>query len=170
MLGQVRQEYVNTTSKFRSGVQKLTYTRNGIFQESSLYLTTGKTGKRNHCMDMLRRISWVGSSRIDLKKCPEAVQREIGYALQQVQLGGKPDNAKLLKGLGAGVMEMISRHDTNTYRSVYAVKVGELIYVLHCFQKKAKRGIKTPQQDIELIKQRLRLAKSHAKEYEGEIL
>jgi len=120
-------------------------------------------------MDMLRRISWVGSSKADLKKCPEAVQREIGYSLQQVQVGEKPDNAKPLKGLGAGVMEIISRHDTNTYRSVYAVKVGTLIYVLHCFQKKSKRGTKTPQQDIQLIKQRLHLARNHSKHYKGEV-
>jgi phage-related protein len=54
----------------------------------------------------------------------------------------------------AGVYEIIKRYDTDTYRAVYAVKIGETVYVLHAFQKKSKRGIKTPQADVDLIKQR----------------
>lgn len=56
-------------------------------------------------------------------------------------------------------MEIISNFDKNTYRAVYAVKIGEVIYVLHCFQKKSKQGIATPKQEIDLIKQRLKDAK-----------
>lgn len=67
--------------------------------------------------------------------------------------------AKPLQGFGgAGVLEIIERHDGDTYRAVYTVKFRSVLYVLHCFQKKARHGIKTPQQDIELIKQRLRVA------------
>jgi phage-related protein len=54
----------------------------------------------------------------------------------------------------AGVYEIVKRYDTDTYRAVYAVKIGETVYVLHAFQKKSKRGIKTPQADVDLIKQR----------------
>ena len=53
-------------------------------------------------------------------------------------------------------MEIVAAHDTGTYRAVYTVKLGDTVYVLHSFQKKSKQGIKTPKQEIELIKQRLR--------------
>ena len=52
-------------------------------------------------------------------------------------------------------MEIIDRHDTNTYRAVYTVQFTDVIYVLHAFQKKSKSGIATPQRDIELIRRRL---------------
>lgn len=74
--------------------------------------------------------------------------------------------AKRLKGIGSGVFEIRSTHKTNTYRAVYAVKIGEQIYVLHCFQKKAKKGIKTPKKEIDLIKERLKAAQELEKTYE----
>ena len=55
-------------------------------------------------------------------------------------------------------MEIVCNYDTNTFRAVYTVKIGDLVYILHCFQKKSKHGIKTPKQEIDLIKQRLREA------------
>ena len=45
-----------------------------------------------------------------------------------------------------------------TYRAVYTVKFGKRIYVLHAFQKKSKKGIATPQAEIEIIKRRLKQA------------
>lgn len=110
---------------------------------------------------MLKQLIWVGSSRADLKELPLEVQDSIGYSLYQAQLGHFPDNAKHLIGLN-GVIEIIERFDKNTYRSVYATKLGDHIYVLHVFQKKSKSGIKTPKEDIELIKRRLQTAKSIA--------
>ncbi len=106
-------------------------------------------------MCKLRDIEWLGSSLNDLKKQPDFVKNEIGYALHEIQKGKKPINAKPLKGLGSGVMEIVSNFDKNTYRAVYAVKVGKKIYVLHVFQKKSKKGIETSKLDIELIKRRL---------------
>lgn len=70
-------------------------------------------------------------------------------------MGRKADYTKSMSGLGAGVFEIVADHDGDTYRSVYAVKLGEDIYVLHSFQKKSKTGIKTPKPDIDLIKARL---------------
>ena len=107
----------------------------------------------------LKRVDFVGSSREDLREFPEEVRQDIGYALFQVQQGGKPMSAKPLKGFGgAGVLEIIENFSGDTYRAVYTVKFGKVIYVLHCFQKKSKHGIKTPQQDMDLIKRRLRVA------------
>lgn len=83
----------------------------------------------------------------------------MGYALREVQQGKKPASAKPLKGFkGAGVLEIIEDHRTDIYRAVYTVKFAEIVYVLHCFQKKSKKGIQTPKQDIELIERRLKVA------------
>jgi phage-related protein len=88
----------------------------------------------------------------------------FGYALYLAQLGDKHDQAKPLKGFGgAGVLEVVEDHDGDTYRAVYTVRIAKAVYVLHVFQKKAKRGIATPKSDLDLIKQRLRAAQEHAK-------
>ena len=74
--------------------------------------------------------------------------------------------AKPLKHIGSGVFEIRATHRTDTYRAVYTVKIGERIYVLHSFQKKSKRGIKTPKKEIDLIKRRLKMARELEKNYE----
>ncbi len=76
--------------------------------------------------------------------------------------------AKPFKGAGSGVFEIRSDYRTNTYRAVYAVKIGERVYVLHCFQKKSKRGIKTPKKEVDLIKRRLKMAQELEENYEQE--
>ena len=111
----------------------------------------------------LRSITWMGSSLDDLKKLPMAVQRGTGFSLHQVQEGETPSNAKPLKGLGTGILEIVSDYNKNTYRAVYAVKLGDDVYVLHVFQKKLKHGIAMPKQEIDLIKNRLALAKKDSK-------
>ncbi len=85
----------------------------------------------------------------------------MGFALYQAQAGRSHRDAKPLKGLGAGVLEMVSRHDGDTYRAVYTVRFRFAVYVLHAFQKKAKRGIATPKREIELVKHRLKAAERH---------
>ncbi len=110
---------------------------------------------------MLKSLVGVGSSKADLKALPVEVHDEIGYGLYQAQLGEFPDSAKPLKGFD-GVFEIINRFDKNTYRAVYAVKLDEKVYVLHVFQKKSKTGISTPKPDVDLIKQRWKLAKTIA--------
>jgi phage-related protein len=109
----------------------------------------------------LKSLVWVSSSRKDLQALPEEVQDEVGYALYQVQLGYFPERAKPLKGL-RGVIEIVSDFNKDTYRTVYATKLDERLYVLHVFQKKSKSGIKTPKEEIELIKRRLQTAKTIA--------
>ena len=69
-----------------------------------------------------------------------------------------------MSGIEAGVMEIVSDFDKNTFRAVYTVKIGDVIYVLHCFQKKSTQGISTPKHEIALIKQRLKDAKKLDKE------
>jgi phage-related protein len=112
----------------------------------------------------LKPLHWMGSSRKDLKVMPDEVQGTFGYALYEAQKGGKHDQAKVLKGFGsAGVLEVVEDNEDNTYRAVYTVKIAAAVYVLHCFQKKSTRGIKTPKPDMDLIRQRLKDAQAHAK-------
>ena len=118
----------------------------------------------------IRRISkqlvWVGSAKKKLKKFPKSVRKDIGDALFYAERGSLSPSARPLKHIGSGVFEIRVRHKTNTYRAVYAVKIGERIYVLHCFQKKSKKGVETPQKEIDLIKKRLKMAQELEKEYE----
>jgi phage-related protein len=106
-------------------------------------------------------VRWIASSRRDYGEFPEDVQSAFGYGLFLAQTGQHPPNAKPLKGLGSGVVELIDDFDGDTYRAVYTVKFANAVYVLHAFKKKSKRGSKTPKQDIELIGQRLKAAEAH---------
>ena len=110
----------------------------------------------------LKKLIWVGGSRKDLKTFPEEVQDVFGYALYLAQTGNKHANAKPLKGFhGAGMLELVEEFDGNAYRAVYTVKRGNAVYVLHAFQKKSASGIATPTKEIELVKQRLKIAQAH---------
>ena len=112
-----------------------------------------------------KHVLWVGSSKKDLMAMPDEVKSAFGFALYLAQQGKKHQNAKPFKGFsGAGVLEVVEDCLGDTFRAVYTVKIAEVIYVLHCFQKKSKRGIETPKQEIDLIRDRLKMAQDHAKE------
>jgi phage-related protein len=107
-------------------------------------------------------LRWTANALNDLKKFPEDVQDVMGYALDLAQHGQKHPNAKPLHGFsGAGVLEIVDDFDGDTYRAIYTVKFEGVIYLLHSFQKKSKHGIATPQQDIELVKKRLKIAQEN---------
>lgn len=107
--------------------------------------------------DRLKPVTWVGSSRRDLKAFPRAVQAEMGHALYAAQAGDRDPAAKPLQGFGgASVMEIVGRFDGDAYRTVYTTRLGDVLYVLHAFQKKATKGITTPKHEIDLIKARLK--------------
>ena len=121
-------------------------------------------------LDQPKPVVWIGSSRRDLKGFPKRVRSDIGQALYTGQMGETDPAAKPLKGFGgASVMEVIDRHDTNTYRAVYTVQFADVIYVLHAFQKKSKHGAATPKADIDLIRQRLKRAEEDYKEWSGSV-
>jgi phage-related protein len=111
----------------------------------------------------VKPLEWVASSKKDLLSMPTNVVDTFGYALHLAQNGGKHAQAKPLKGFGsAGVLEVVEDDDGNTYRAVYTVRFSNAIYVLHCFQKKSHKGIATPKQDLDLIRDRLKLAQQHS--------
>jgi phage-related protein len=113
----------------------------------------------------LKPLYWVGSSKRDLFSLPEPVVDFFGYALYLAQDGKKHGQAKPLKGFGsAGVLEVVEDWDQSTYRAVYTVRFEGVVFVLHMFQKKSKRGVATPKADIDLIRERLKVAEQVAKE------
>ncbi|MCL2523081.1 MAG: type II toxin-antitoxin system RelE/ParE family toxin [Betaproteobacteria bacterium] len=108
---------------------------------------------------------WIGGSKRDMKALPEEVRSVFGKALRVAQFGGKHEAAKALHGFGgAGVLEIVEDDSDGTYRAVYTVKFAGMVFVLHCFQKKSKRGIETPKEDMDIIRARLRVAEALAKE------
>ena len=115
---------------------------------------------------VLRPLVWLGNSLRNLRAFPAEAQKIIGDELQLIQFGGMPRDAKPFKGVGAGVFEIALRHDAEAYRTVLAVQLGKKVYVLHAFQKKSKKGIATPKQHVDLIKQRYKEAKELAEHEE----
>ncbi len=117
-------------------------------------------------MDGIKPLRWIASAKDDLSAMPIEVRRDVGFALFAAQQGEKHDDAKVLKGFGdAGVLEIIARHDGDTFRAVYTVRFGDVVYVLHVFQKKSKRGIATPKKDLDLIRKRLKRAEQDYKQW-----
>ncbi|MBV9224354.1 MAG: type II toxin-antitoxin system RelE/ParE family toxin [Acidobacteriaceae bacterium] len=110
---------------------------------------------------------WVGSAKKDLLTFPEAVKDGIGTALSVAQFGGKHPAAKPWKGEGSGVLEIVEDHRGNTYRAVYTVRFEAAVYVLHAFQKKSPKGIKTAETDVDLIAKRLQAARLDYEERYG---
>ena len=108
--------------------------------------------------EIMRDVKWIGDSREQVQRFPKPVRRIVGQALNAAQSRRKHINAKPLRGVGSGVLEITARYDTNTYRAVYAIRIGKSIYVLHAFQKKSTRGVRTPKKEIDLIKQLLKVA------------
>jgi phage-related protein len=107
---------------------------------------------------------WIGSSRKDMRRLPVVVQKKFGTLLLDVQYGETPIDASPMRHVGSNhVWEIHEDHDRSTFRAVYTVAFPPAVYVLQVFQKKAKRGIKTPRREVELIRSRLVLARQHAR-------
>lgn len=122
---------------------------------------------RDHPAAGEKLIVWVGSSKRDLLRFPGSVVRDVGANLSAVQYGDTPSAAKIRKGQGPGVLEIVEDFDRATYRAVYTLRFRRAIYVLHCFQKKSPSGVRTARHDIELIEKRLRDARLEYEERYG---
>jgi phage-related protein len=106
-----------------------------------------------------RAISWIKSARKDFEKFPGEAQSICLAALTIAADGGKADIAKPLQGLGAGILEIALPFRGNAFRVVYAVQIGSDLWVVHAFQKKSTQGIRTPQHEIDLVRDRLKRLK-----------
>ena len=102
-----------------------------------------------------RPISWVRAARKTFEGFPDGAKVEIERALTVAAEGRKAEIAKPMKGLGSGVYEIALRFRTDAYRAVYALQLGDDIWVVHAFQKKSKTGVKTAKADVALIRQRM---------------
>jgi phage-related protein len=101
----------------------------------------------------LKPIEFRGSALDDLRAFPQAIRREAGYQLDQIQRGREPDDWKPINTVGQGVREIRIREASGAFRVLYVTKFEDAIYVLHCFQKKAQ---KTRKADLNLAAQRYR--------------
>lgn len=106
-----------------------------------------------------RPISWIGAALKDFEAFPAMAQTRCLTALTIAAEGGKADIAKPLRGLGSGVFELALASRGEAYRVVYAVQLGEAVWVLHAFQKKSTQGIKTPKHEVDLVRMRLKRLK-----------
>lgn len=104
-------------------------------------------------MDIIRRkpIAWIGDSREAIRGFPEVAKQRAGRELARVQDGLEPTDRKPIASIGIGVSEIRVREDSGAFRIIYVAKFAEAIYVLHAFQKKAR---KTPKAEIELARKR----------------
>ena len=106
-----------------------------------------------------RPVSWIRAALKEFETFPETA-RSIGLAALTIAAeGGKADVVKPMRGMGSGVFEIALPLRGDAYRVVYALQMAEEIWVVHAFQKKSTHGIKTPQREIDLIKDRLKKLK-----------
>jgi phage-related protein len=107
----------------------------------------------------MKRVRFVGSARDDLAAFPVTIRARAGHELFMVQVGRNPDDWKPMSSVGPGTCEIRVRDPSGAYRVIYIAKFADAVYVLHAFQKKTQ---KTSQADLNLAKQRYRLARELA--------
>ena len=109
--------------------------------------------------EITRPISWVKAARKAFDEFPMPVQTEALRALTIAADGRMAEHVKPLKGFDSGIMEIVLRHRGDAFRVVYAVQIGDAVWVIHAFQKKSTQGIKTPKHEIDLVHERLKRLK-----------
>ena len=100
----------------------------------------------------MKPVESVGGSLDDLRTFPVSTRRKLGYQLDRLQHGLEPEDWKPMTGLGAGVREIRVRDQSSAWRAIYIAKLTDAVYVLHCFQKKTQKTLKS---DIDLARARL---------------
>lgn len=107
-------------------------------------------------------IHFEGDSLEVLSSFPDEIKRTLGFALRQLQLGREPAcQTRRMSSIGAGIYELKESDERTWYRAIYRAKVGNLIHVLHCFEKDSR---KTDRRDIEIARQRLKLVRQRLQE------
>jgi phage-related protein len=106
-----------------------------------------------------RPVSWIRAALKEFRGFPEGAQTVCLTALTIAAEGGKADIAKPMLGMGSGVFEIALQFRGDAFRVIYAVQIADEIWVVHAFRKKSTQGIKTPQGNIDLIKDRLKRLK-----------
>lgn len=110
-------------------------------------------------------VEWMGSTLKDIRECPDDVKDAFGYAIHLAQSGARYPYAVSMKGNLRGVTEIKVVDEGETYRTMYTAKFAGVVYVLNVFQKKSTQSIKTPQRELDLTLERLKLARAHYEKY-----
>jgi phage-related protein len=110
-------------------------------------------------MKDVRPVSWIKAARKEFESFPEAIQHDMRDALTIAAEGELSGKAKPFKGVDGGVFEIALRHRGDAFRAIYAVRIDTDIWVIHAFKKKSVSGIKTPQVEVDLIRERLKRLK-----------
>jgi phage-related protein len=111
----------------------------------------------------LRIISWIKGAQRDFRGFPLSAQLKAARTLTQIAEGYTPETVKPLSGLGSGVWEIVIKDRSDAFRVVYALQMGDDIWVIHAFQKKSTSGISTPKHEIDLVKERIKRLKEALK-------
>jgi phage-related protein len=106
-----------------------------------------------------RPISWLKAALKEFQDFPEDARTVCLAALTIAAEGEKADIAKPLHGFGSGVFEIALRYRSDAFRVVYAVQIGDELWVVHAFQKKSTKGIHTPKRELDIVKDRLKRLK-----------
>ena len=106
-----------------------------------------------------RPVSWIAAALREFETFPEGARSICLAALTIAAEGGKADVAKPMHGMGTGVFEIALPYRSDALRVIYAVQLGEDIWVVHVFQKKSTQGIKTPKREVDLIRNRVKRLK-----------
>ena len=106
-----------------------------------------------------RPISWITSALREFQEFPDGAKAICLTALTIAAEGGKADIAKPMRGMGSGIFEIALPFRGNAYRVVYAVQLADTVWVLHAFQKKSTKGIKTPLRELDVVRERLKRLK-----------
>jgi phage-related protein len=110
--------------------------------------------------DEHKKIYWMAGTKEALSLFPAEVRLQTGYALRFAQAGLMHQDARRMRHRLRDVVEVRVDDPAGTFRTCYMVAIGDRLYVLHAFQKKAKTGISTPKADLVLIEKRLKEARA----------
>lgn len=110
-------------------------------------------------------VAWEGDSREVLQDFPETVRQNLGFQLWQLQLGERPKDYRPLPSVGTGVFELREQDERAWYRVIYLSRINDVIYVLHCFEKKSRE---MPRKNFEKARQRLKAVRARLAEEKHE--
>ena len=106
-------------------------------------------------------VAWEGDSKQVLQSFPEGARQNLGFDLWRLQQGEKPSDYRPLPSIGTGVFELRDQDERAWYRLIYLSRINDVIYVLHCFEKKSRE---MPRKDFEKAKQRLKAVRARLQE------
>jgi phage-related protein len=112
-------------------------------------------------------IAWEGDSLDVISGFPVGVKQNLGHQLRLLQRGEQPTDYRPVTSIGSGVFELRDADERAWYRVIYLSRIHDVIYVLHCFEKKSrtlpKNDAQVAQQRLKQVKARLAEEKKHGK-------